>query len=98
MESIFRANCRRSCQISALSSISAARGLPLTRFSTANLCTPYLGVAAHIAWVEKNKPLVPKLFAAYQEAAQWVAAANVDPRRKDTIAWVKQRVAERSPR
>ncbi len=35
---------------------------------------PYLGVAAHVSWVEKNKHLVPKLFAAYQEAAKWVAA------------------------
>lgn len=35
---------------------------------------PYLGVAAHVAWAEKNKPLIPKLFAAYKEAADWVAA------------------------
>jgi ABC-type nitrate/sulfonate/bicarbonate transport system substrate-binding protein len=35
---------------------------------------PYLGVAAHIDWVEKHKPLVPKLFAAYKEAADWVVA------------------------
>ncbi|TCT06087.1 ABC transporter substrate-binding protein [Aquabacter spiritensis] len=35
---------------------------------------PYLGVAAHTAWVEKNKPLIPKLFAAYKEAAAWIAA------------------------
>lgn len=34
---------------------------------------PYLGVAAHIDWAEKNKHLVPKLFAAYKEAADWVA-------------------------
>ena len=32
------------------------------------------------------------------EAAQWVTDVNVDPRRSDTIAWVKQRVAERSSR
>jgi NitT/TauT family transport system substrate-binding protein len=35
---------------------------------------PYLGVAAHADWAEKHKPLVPKLFAAYKEAADWVVA------------------------
>jgi len=35
---------------------------------------PYLGVAAHVAWAEKNRNLIPKLFAAYKEAAEWVAA------------------------
>src|SRR5665213_427962 len=30
---------------------------------------PYLGVAAHIDWVEKNPKLVAKLYAAYKEAA-----------------------------
>ncbi|QTL02203.1 ABC transporter substrate-binding protein [Aquabacter sp. L1I39] len=35
---------------------------------------PYLGVAAHTDWAEKNKPLIPKLYAAYKEAAQWIAA------------------------
>jgi ABC-type nitrate/sulfonate/bicarbonate transport system substrate-binding protein len=35
---------------------------------------PYLGVAAHVAWAEKNKALIPKLFAAYKEAADWVIA------------------------
>ena len=30
------------------------------------------------------------------EAAQWVLKVNVDPRRNDTIAWVKQHVAESS--
>ncbi|HXQ04621.1 MAG TPA: ABC transporter substrate-binding protein [Bradyrhizobium sp.] len=35
---------------------------------------PYLGVAAHIDWVEKNPKLVAKLYAAYKEAAEWVAA------------------------
>jgi ABC-type nitrate/sulfonate/bicarbonate transport system substrate-binding protein len=34
---------------------------------------PYLGVAAHIDWAEKNPELVKKLFAAYKEAAEWVA-------------------------
>ena len=35
---------------------------------------PYLGVAAHIDWVEKNKNLIPKLYAAYKEAGEWTAA------------------------
>jgi NitT/TauT family transport system substrate-binding protein len=34
---------------------------------------PYLGVAAHVAWAEKNKDLIPKLYAAYKQAAEWVA-------------------------
>jgi ABC-type nitrate/sulfonate/bicarbonate transport system substrate-binding protein len=35
---------------------------------------PYLGVATHVAWAEKNARLIPKLYAAYKEAAEWVAA------------------------
>jgi NitT/TauT family transport system substrate-binding protein len=35
---------------------------------------PYLGVAAHIDWVEKNQNLIPKLYATYKEAAEWVTA------------------------
>ncbi len=35
---------------------------------------PYLGVAAHVDWVEKNPKLVTKLYAAYKEAADWVTA------------------------
>jgi ABC-type nitrate/sulfonate/bicarbonate transport system substrate-binding protein len=35
---------------------------------------PYLGVAAHLDWAEKNKNLIPKLYAAYAEAGAWVAA------------------------
>jgi ABC-type nitrate/sulfonate/bicarbonate transport system substrate-binding protein len=35
---------------------------------------PYLGVAAHLDWIVQNKPLIPKLYAAYKEAATWVAA------------------------
>jgi NitT/TauT family transport system substrate-binding protein len=33
---------------------------------------PYLGVAAHLDWVEKNQALIPKLYATYKEAADWV--------------------------
>lgn len=35
---------------------------------------PYLGVAAHLDWIEENKPLIPKLYAAYKEAGAWVVA------------------------
>ena len=35
---------------------------------------PYLGVAAHVDWAEKNQKLIPKLYAAYKEAAEWVTA------------------------
>src|SRR6201985_3597037 len=35
---------------------------------------PYLGVAAHTDWVEKNQSVVPKLYAAYKEAGQWITA------------------------
>src|ERR1700743_325970 len=35
---------------------------------------PYLGVAAHIDWAEKHPALIPKLYAAYKEAAEWGAA------------------------
>jgi NitT/TauT family transport system substrate-binding protein len=35
---------------------------------------PYLGVAAHVDWAEKHRDLIPKLYAAYQEAAEWVTA------------------------
>ena len=41
---------------------------------TGSSSIPYLGVAAHVAWTEQNKNLIPKLFAAYKEAAEWVAA------------------------
>jgi len=35
---------------------------------------PYLGVAAHIDWIEKNRGTVPKLYAAYKAAAEWTVA------------------------
>ena len=35
---------------------------------------PYLGVAAHTDWVEKHQNLIPKLYAAYKDAAEWVTA------------------------
>ena len=42
---------------------------------------PYLGVAAHSDWAEKNKNLIPKLYAAYKEAGEWVAAHPDDAAR-----------------
>ena len=35
---------------------------------------PYLGVAAHIDWIEKNRPLIPRLYAAYKDAADYIIA------------------------
>lgn len=35
---------------------------------------PYLGVAAHVDWAEQHKSLIPKLYATYKEAGEWVAA------------------------
>jgi NitT/TauT family transport system substrate-binding protein len=35
---------------------------------------PYLGVAAHTDWVEKHQNLIPRLYATYKEAAEWVTA------------------------
>ncbi|EFI53259.1 MULTISPECIES: ABC transporter substrate-binding protein [Afipia] len=33
---------------------------------------PYLGIAAHEAWVDQNKAVIPKLFATYQKAAEFI--------------------------
>lgn len=35
---------------------------------------PYLGVAAHIDWIEKNRPLIARMFRAYKAAAEWIEA------------------------
>ena len=35
---------------------------------------PYLGVAAHIDWIEKHRAAVPKLYATYKAAAEWIVA------------------------
>jgi NitT/TauT family transport system substrate-binding protein len=35
---------------------------------------PYLGVAAHTDWAEKNRTLIPTLYAAYKEAGEWTSA------------------------
>ncbi|HUZ66311.1 MAG TPA: ABC transporter substrate-binding protein [Beijerinckiaceae bacterium] len=35
---------------------------------------PYLGVAAHTDWAKKHKEMIPKIYAAYKDAAQWIVA------------------------
>ncbi len=35
---------------------------------------PYLGVAAHLPWIEQHRDLVPKLFETYKAAAAWLIA------------------------
>jgi NitT/TauT family transport system substrate-binding protein len=44
------------------------------RKATGSKNIPYLGVAAHVDWAEKNKDLIPKLYAVYKEAGEWTAA------------------------
>ena len=34
---------------------------------------PYLGVAAHSDWIEQNQALIPKLYATYKEAGDYIA-------------------------
>jgi len=34
---------------------------------------PYLGVAAHSDWIEQNQAIIPKLYATYKEAADFIA-------------------------
>lgn len=42
------------------------------RKKTGQSAFPYLGISAQRAWVEKNKPLIPKLYATYEKAAAFV--------------------------
>ncbi len=35
---------------------------------------PYLGVAAHDDWIKANEALIPKLYATYKEAGEYIAA------------------------
>jgi len=35
---------------------------------------PYLGISAHESWAEQNKALIPKLYATYQKAAEFIKA------------------------
>jgi ABC-type nitrate/sulfonate/bicarbonate transport system substrate-binding protein len=44
------------------------------KFSGGGTSIPYLGVAAHTAWIEKNPHLVPKLYNTYKDAAEWTLA------------------------
>jgi NitT/TauT family transport system substrate-binding protein len=47
---------------------------------------PYLGVAAHTDWIEQNEALIPRLYATYRQAAEWIkrnpdeAAALIAPK------------------
>jgi len=47
---------------------------------------PYLGVAAHTDWIEQNQAIIPRLYATYQQAADWIkqnpdeAAALIAPK------------------
>lgn len=49
--------------------------------ATGNRDIPYLGVAAHVEWAEKNRSLIPKLYAAYKEAGAWTVAHPEDAAR-----------------
>ena len=48
--------------------------------------TPYLGVAVHADWAQQNARLIPKLYATYKAAAEWIqknpdqAAAIITPK------------------
>ena len=33
---------------------------------------PYLGVAAHTDWIEQNSAIIPRLYATYRQAADWI--------------------------
>lgn len=35
---------------------------------------PYLGIAAHTDWIEQNQALIPKLYATYKAAGEYIAA------------------------
>lgn len=35
---------------------------------------PYLGIAAHTDWIEQNQTLIPKLYATYRQAGEYIAA------------------------
>ena len=42
--------------------------------ATGSRNVPYLGIAAHTSWAAQNGKLIPKLYATYKEAADWVAS------------------------
>jgi ABC-type nitrate/sulfonate/bicarbonate transport system substrate-binding protein len=53
---------------------------------TGGSAIPYLGVAAHTSWVEKNQHVIPKLFNTYKDAAEWTLA---NPAEASTIIFAK---------
>ena len=44
---------------------------------------PYLGVAAHDDWIAANQALIPKLYATYKEAGEYIAGASGGMRAAD---------------
>ncbi|WP_022720581.1 ABC transporter substrate-binding protein [Rhodopseudomonas sp. B29] len=42
--------------------------------ATGSTSIPYLGLAAHSDWAAQHKDLIPKLYATYKQAADWVGA------------------------
>ena len=44
---------------------------------------PYLGVAAHTDWIEANQALIPKLYATYKEAGEYIAKTSGGSSRAD---------------
>ena len=53
---------------------------------------PYLGVAAHSDWIEQNQALIPKLFATYKEAGEFIAK---NPERAAALMAPKSTPADR---
>jgi ABC-type nitrate/sulfonate/bicarbonate transport system substrate-binding protein len=43
-------------------------------FSGGGSRIPYLGVAAHQDWIDRNKAVIPRLYKAYEQAAKWLTA------------------------
>lgn len=54
---------------------------------------PYLGVAAHDDWIAANQTLIPKLYATYKEAGEYIAA---HPEEAVAIIAVKASPADRA--
>lgn len=54
---------------------------------------PYLGVAAHDDWIAKNQALIPKLYATYKEAGEFIAK---NPEEAATLIAPKSTPADRA--
>ena len=53
---------------------------------------PYLGLAAHSDWIEQNQALIPKLYATYKEAGEFIAK---NPERAAALMAPKSTPADR---